>query len=350
MVRFEPFGTFLDGRPITKYVLENKNGMQVSICNVGAAIVSVCFPQPNGSVVDVVLGLETGEDYFNQRSNFGVVVGRHAGRIGGAVFTLNGQQCRLTQNSGENHIHGGPSHFGKKLWKSEIRGDTVHLWLVSPDGEEGYPGNLVVAADYRLDDENHLYMTLSADEVETDTIINLTNHTYFNLAGHGAGNADEQLLQLHADFFAQIDEAKKPTGCILSVKGTPMDFTEMRAICQHISDEDEQILYGGGYDHNFVLRKEEREKLSTAAKLVDPVSGRYLKIDTTFPCIQLYTGNYLDGTEQGKEGVHYAYRGGVCLEVQGFTNGMEFTHFPSPILRKGDRYCHTTIYAFGVEK
>lgn len=350
MVKAEDFGALPNGRRSTRFILENRNGMRVTVCDIGAAIVSVCLPSENGEPVDVVLGLESPEAYMKQRANMGVIVGRHAGRIGNGTFILNAECYCLTRNSGRNHIHGGTEHFGKRLWHGDIQGDGVRLQYVSHDGEEGYPGELTIDVLYTLDDNNRLTMEVEAKTEIHDTILNITNHSYFNLAGHCNGGGDLQDLQINADYYAAIDHEKKPTGVILPVKDTPFDFTCTKSICRDIDSQDEQIQFGGGYDHNFLLRKQERDTRSLAARLTDPYSGRYLEVETTLPCLQLYSANHLDGTEPGKEGARYPYRSGVCLEVQGYPNAMECTHFPSPILRVGEVFRHTTVYAFGSTK
>jgi aldose 1-epimerase len=346
------FGKTPDGEAVELYVLRNKNGMEVTISTYGGAVVSIKVPDRNGKIGDVVLGYDSVEGYINDKANLGVLVGRYANRIGHAQFSLDGKTYTLAKNNGENSLHGGVKGFGKVLWKAREAAtkdeQRLELWYLSKDGEEGFPGNLEVRVVYTLTDANALEIAYSATTDKT-TVVNLTNHSYFNLAGPGSGDILGSELMIEADQFTPVDSGLIPTGELRDVTGTPFDFRKATAIGARIEANDEQIKLGGGYDHNFVLRRRGKGVLSLAARAVEPTTGRVLEVWTTEPGIQLYTGNFLDGF-QGKGGAHYPKRSAFCLETQHFPGSPNQPKFPSVVLKPGGRYQTTTVYKFAAEK
>ena len=317
------------------YTLRNKSGFEVSITNYGGAITSLKTPDRHGRFGDVVLGFETIDEYVHNPRYFGALIGRHANRIGGGKFSLNGTDYQLPQNNGANHLHGGFRGFDKRDWTISEDGNTLHLTYFSKDGEEGYPGNVNAVADYTLlDNELHIDYRATTDR---DTIVNLTNHSYFNLRGEGTILDHE--LTLNADHFTPVSEDLIPTGEIKAVEGSPMDFRNGKAIGSDLADVE------GGYDHNFVLNGWD-STLRLAARLYEPVSGRVLEILTTEPGMQFYSGNFLDGSFTGKHGFVYEKYTGLCLEPQHFPDAPNHPNFPSTVLRPGEEYKHTSIYRF----
>jgi len=344
------YGRTSGGEEVYIFELSNSNGMTVEIINYGGIIVSLNSPDRDGKIDDVVLGYDKLEDYENRNNAyFGAIIGRHANRIEGSVFELNGKEYRLNANEGKNHLHGGLKGFDKVVWNAEIiensSGECLQLSYTSPDGEENYPGNLDTKVTYTLTNDNALKIEYSAVS-DKDTVVNLTNHSYFNLSGHDKGDITEHLVMINADKFTAINEECLPTGEIREVKGTPMDFTALTTIEPGLSSGYEQIIFGKGYDHNFVLNVSEKD-IEKAAEVYDDKSGRLMEVYTTKPGIQFYTGNFLDNI-LGKGGARYGKRSGLCLETQYFPNAMKHKHFPSPILRAGQEYRHTTIYKFSV--
>lgn len=323
------FGT-ADGQEIHLYTLTNERGLEVSLTNYGGAVVSLKTLDRNGSFADVVLGYETLAEYVNNPRYFGGLIGRHANRIGLGKFSLDGVEYQLTQNNGANHLHGGARGFDKRVW--QVTDDTTSLRLeyLSRDGEEGYPGNLTAEVTYTLSRDNELKTEYRAT-TDRETIVNLTNHSYFNLAGHGTILNHE--LMLHAGGFTPVSSELIPTGEIQSVQDTNMDFREGRPIAT------------GGYDHNFVLMNYDGS-LRRAARLYEPNSGRVLEILTTEPGMQFYSGNFLDGSLTGKGGVVYHQYTGLCLEPQHFPDAPNHANFPSTVLRPGEVYQHTSVYRF----
>ena len=319
--------------------------MEICVINYGGIIASIKVPDRDGEVNDVVLGHDSLEGYLNRTRYFGVLIGRFANRIARGRFTLNGVEYQLAVNNGQNHLHGGVRGFDKVLWAPQEIDDGVQLTYLSQDGEEAYPGNLTATVTYRLNDANELHVDYYAT-TDRDTIINLTNHSYFNLAGGGTILHHE--LQIQADAFTPIDETLIPTGEIRSVKKTPMDFTSPTAIGALIDNDDDQLRIARGYDHNFVLRGE-AGTLRTAARVYEPQSGRVMEVITTQPGLQFYSGNYLDGTLVGRSGRAYLKNSGCCLEAQHFPDSPNQPTFPSTVLRPGEKYHHTTIYRFSVE-
>ena len=339
----------VDGTPVALYTLTNDRGMQAQITNYGGIVVSLRAPDRQGKFGDVVLGYDNLEGYVKQNPFFGCLVGRYANRIAKGKFTLDGKQYTLVQNNGENHLHGGTKGFDKRVWAArEVRGkDGVGLTLtyVSKDGEEGYPGNLSVTVTYTLTNNNEFKIDYAAT-TDKNTIINLTNHSYFNLAGTGDVLGHE--IMLNADQFTPVDKTLIPTGELGRVAGTPMDFMKSTAIGARINHEHEQIQFGGGYDHNWVLNKTDGP-LGLAARVYEPTTGRVMEVYTTQPGVQFYTGNFLDGSITGKGGQVYNKRYGFCLETQHFPDSPNKPDFPSVILKPKEKYMQTTIYKFSAK-
>jgi aldose 1-epimerase len=345
-VEKQPFGKTADGTPVDLYTLTNSKGVRVAITNYGGIVVSLFTPDRNGNLGDIVLGFERLEDYLKGHPYFGAIIGRYGNRIAKGRFTLDGVEYKLAQNNGENHLHGGLVGFDKKVWKArdfvDAEGQHLELRYTSPDGEEGYPGNLDVTVTYSLNEQNQLRIDYVAT-TDKPTVVNLTNHSYFNLAGEG--DILGHLLRLNADYFTPVDAGLIPTGELRPVKGTPFDFTEPTPIGARIEQDDEQLRYGRGYDHNFVLRGG-GGSLAEAAEVYEPKTGRVLRVLTTEPGVQFYTGNFLDGTLRGKYGRVYHRRTGFCLETQHFPDSPNKPHFPTTVLRPGQTYRSTTIYEF----
>jgi len=326
-----------DSQDVYLFTLKNSNGYEVSITNYGGAVVSLKVPDRNGVFADVVLGYDTLEDYVRNPRYFGGLIGRHANRIGFGKFSLNGVNYQLTQNNGVNHLHGGEKGFDKRTWRvidpASEGSQTLGLEFVSGDGEEGYPGNVRATVSYSLSENDELKIDYRAT-TDRDTIVNLTNHSYFNLAGKGTILDHE--LTLHAESFTPVSEELIPTGEITPVANTVMDFRQSRRIAR------------GGYDHNFVLRDFDGS-LRPAARLFEPASGRALEIFTTEPGIQFYSGNFLDGSLTGKGGMVYHKYAGLCLEPQHFPDAPNHVNFPSTVLRSGEVYRHTSVYRFSCD-
>ncbi|MFZ0283506.1 MAG: aldose epimerase family protein [Bacteroidales bacterium] len=345
IIREESFKGTHNGKPTGLYTLKNKNGVIVQITNYGAIIVSIYVPDRKGNVSDIVQGYDTIAEYINGNGPYmGAVCGRCANRIAKGKFTLSGKEYTLAVNNGPNHLHGGITGFNKAVWDVvHYSSGSIKLEYLSVDGEEGYPGNLKVLLTYTLTQENELRIDYLATTDRT-TVVNLTNHSYFNLEGEGSGSVYNQELMINGAFFTPTDDTNVPTGEIWSVKGTPMDFTEPRKIGAAIDEDDEQLRFGAGYDHNFVLNHR-IGTLSLAAVAHDPVSGRVMEVFTTQPGVQLYTANWIDG-EQGKGGKKYGRRWSFCLETQHFADSINKPHFPSTILNPGEKYEHICIYKF----
>ncbi len=344
-IKKEPFGKMTNGTPIDLYTLTNTSGLQAKITTYGGAVVSLLVPDRDGKLDDVVLGFETLEEYVEKSPFFGCITGRYANRIAKGKFTLNGAAYTLAQNDGPNHLHGGVKGFDKVVWSAQEKSDDgLELTYLSKDGEEGYPGNLSVEVTYTLtnDDELRIDYLATSDE---DTVIKLTNHTYFNLADGGAGDILGHELMINADRFTPVDGTQIPTGELRSVAATPMDFRRMTAIGARIGQDDEQLRLGLGYDHNWVLNRSDGA-LALAAKVQEPTSGRVMQVYTTEPGIQFYSGNFLDGSITGKGGKVYGKRHGLCLETQHFPDSPNQPNFPSTVLKPGETYQTTTIYRF----
>lgn len=346
----EVFGTTLEGKETYIYTLRNSKGMTVEITNFGGIILSVKVPDKNGVFEDVVLGFDNLENYTRKGPYFGALIGRYANRIENGSFELKGIKYQVPKNDGENSLHGGIKGFDKVLWEAKLFGgeeQSLELTYLSKDGEEGYPGNLSVKVTYTLTENNEIIIDYFAS-TDKDTVINLTNHCYFNLSGHASGSILKHKLKLYADNFTVNDKYSIPTGEIRKVKGTPMDFTDFTEIGENIDSNYEQIVFGRGYDHNWVLNVS-GARPELAAEVFEERSGRILEVYTTQPGVQFYSGNFLDGSNVGKDGAVYKQRAGFCLETQNFPNAMNINHFPSPVLKAGEEYKHTTIYKFNLK-
>jgi aldose 1-epimerase len=331
------------------YRLKNRNGLEAGITDYGATLVFLRVPDRQGKMADVVLGYDDAVAYQNGKSYYGATVGRYANRIAKGKFVLNGVAYTLPTNDGSNQLHGGPKGFSKKMWQVEksATGKSLTLGYTSGDGEEGYPGNLRVTVAYTLTDQNELRIDYSA-VTDKPTVVNLTHHSYFNLSGDPQKDILQHRLMLQASRFTPVDSSLIPTGELRSVKGTPFDFTTSTAIGARIGQDDEQLKLGRGYDHNFVLDKGQTEEPKKVAEVYEPVSGRLLEISTTEPGIQLYSGNFLNGSDKGKDGIAYRLRTGLCLETQHFPDSPNEPAFPSTTLNPGQQYHSTTIYRFSV--
>lgn len=337
-----------NGESVQLFTLRNKNGIEVSITNYGGIIVSLKTFDGKGLLADVALGFETLERYLQPHPYFGAIIGRYGNRIGKARFTLDGVTYTLAKNNGENSLHGGNEGFDKKLWKARPEpgegAQALALEYTSPDGEEGYPGTLRTEVRYTLSDDDSLRIDYRAT-TDKKTVVNLTNHTYFNLAGQGNGDILNHEIEIRASRFTPVDAGLIPTGELRSVEGTPFDFRKPHRIGERIDAQDEQIRLGGGYDHNFVLDRE-GAGLSLAARVVEPSTGRGLEVWTTEPGMQFYTGNFLDGTITGKAGKVYPRRSGFCLETQHFPDSPNQPAFPSTVLEPGQEYRSATVWKF----
>jgi aldose 1-epimerase len=344
-----PFGKMPDGQSVELFTLANANGVEVRTINYGCALVSIRVPDRQGRPADVILGCDTLEGYMANRSYIGAVCGRYANRIGEGRFSLEGHTYQLAVNNGVNHLHGGKRGFDKYVWAAEpfqaAGGVGVVYRHTSPDGDESYPGTLQVRVTYTLTDRNELVIDYRATTDKT-TVVNLTNHAYFNLAGAGNGTIVDHEITIHADYFTPVGPTLIPTGEIAAVDESPFDFRRGARVGAQIDAEHEQIQRGRGYDHNFVLRHQDGE-LVHAARLVEPASGRRMDVHTTEPGMQFYSGNYLDGHIVGKGGVPYIARYALCLETQHYPDTPNKPHFPSAVVRPDTEYRSRTIYTFG---
>ena len=348
-IKKQAFGKTADQQAVDIYTLTNANGVEARIMTYGGTVVSLKTPDRDGKLKDVVLGYETLDGYLKNSPYFGSIIGRYGNRIANGTFRLNGNRYTLPKNDGENTLHGGIKSFDKVVWKAtEIKGkDGVGLSLsyLSKDGEEGFPGNLSVTVVYTLTNKNELKIDYRAS-TDKETVVNLTHHSYFNLAGEGS-ILDHELM-INADRFTPVDSRLIPTGELRAVKGGPLDFTKSAVIGARIDRQDEQLVLGKGYDHNWVLNRG-KARLGLAARAYDPRSGRVMEVYTTEPGIQLYTGNFLDGSITGKGGQVYKRRYGFCLETQHFPDSPNKPSFPSTALKPGQVYQTTTVYKFSAK-
>lgn len=347
-----PFGVTPDGTPVELFTLQNPQGSQVAATNYGGIIVSLRVRDRSGALDDVVLGFDSLDDYLSRSPYFGAIVGRYANRIARGQFTLDGRTFQLAVNNGPNHLHGGMTGFDKVVWTAEPfrneRGEGLALRHTSPAGDEGYPGTLSAQVRYLLTGDDELVVDYQAG-TDAPTPINLTQHSYFNLAGAGQGNILAHELELAAEEFTPVDATLIPTGELVSVAATPFDFRAALPIGARIDALDAQLGFGRGYDHNFVLRRG-GPGLVQAARVREPATGRTLAVFTTEPGLQLYTGNALDGTIVGKDGRAYGPRAGFCLETQHFPDSPNQPGFPATILRPGEVFRSRTVFAFGVDR
>ncbi|MFN3788758.1 aldose epimerase family protein [Massilia sp.] len=340
-----PYGRLANGEAITEYTLANANGLVAKIIDFGGIVTELHTPDREGRLADVVLGLDSLAAYEGEHPYFGAVIGRYGNRIAKGRFTLDGREIVLPANDGAHHLHGGPGGFHKVKWQASVEGDSLRLAYRSVDGEQGYPGNLDAVVCYQLNDDNELVVRFEA-VTDQPTPVNLTQHSYFNLAGEG--DVLDHLLSIDADTFVGIDAAAIPLGTLSPVTGTPFDFRTPRPIGERVGQPDKQLRHGQGYDHNFVLNKPNGREMTRAAHVLEPVSGRVLELFTEEPGVQFYSGNFLDGSLGGK-GRSYGQRSGFCLEPQHFPDSPNRPRFPNVILRPGQVYRSASRFRFSVQ-
>lgn len=343
------FEKIVDGKQVGLYVLENDQGTVAEITNYGGKVVSLWLPDKSGNYEDVVLGHENIDDFLNAKEKyFGALIGRYGNRIAHGKFILDGKEYTLATNNGANSLHGGGKGFDAVVWGAkQVDGQNLELTYLSKDGEEGYPGNLSVRVLYQLTDANELKIEYWAT-TDQSTVVNLTHHSFFNLHGAGNGTINDHLLQIQAAHYTPVDAGLIPTGEIAAVEGTPFDFQESKPIGAELEVKSQQLDYGMGYDHNFVL-KQNGEGLNYAAKVVEPTSGRAMEVYTNEPGMQFYGGNFLDGSIVGKEGKAYEFRTAFCLETQHFPDSPNQPNFPSTQLEPGEEYYSICVYKFSLE-
>ena len=334
---------------LEEFKLKNKNNVEMTVTNFGARVMTLKVPDREGKIDDIVLGHDTPQDYVNGHPYFGALIGRYANRISQGKFSIDGQLYHLPLNRGANHLHGGTG-FQNKMWEitpERLNGDDVlQLKYLSLDGEDGYPGNVDVKVIFILNNENEWIIEYHAT-TDRPTVINLTQHNFYNLAGEGRGNILSHELMINADQTTIVDKELIPTGKFASVEGTPFDFRKSTAVGRRIDFDDQQLIFGKGYDHNWILNKGESE-FSHAATLIDRQSRRKMEVWTTEPGLQVYTGNFLDASDKGKSGKTYPYRSAVCLEAQHFPDSPNHPSFPSTLLRPGDKYYQKTVHKFSI--
>lgn len=342
----ELFTKEVDGKQVELFCLENKNGIRVYLTNYGARIVSILVPDREGNFADICLGVPGIDDYLVESMNLGCTVGRYANRIQRGQFTLEGKEYNLFINNGPNSLHGGERGFSRRMWDAIQEGNSVRMYYFSADMEEGYPGNMDVQVTFTLNDDDELVIAYLAT-TDKPTVLNLTNHAYFNLAGEGSGTILDHEIQIMAGFITPVDSTLIPSGELMPVEGTPFDFREPLAIGKRIEQDHPQLIYGLGYDHNFVLNKEENGP-ELAVRVVEHASGRVLELLTTEPGVQFYCGNFMRGNHTGKSGNVYHFREGFCIEPQHFPDSPNKPEFPSTVLRPGEEYTQTSVFRFGV--
>lgn len=349
-VEKELFGEF-EGKKVDLYTLTNAKGLEMKVTTYGGIVTSLKVPDRNGKMGDIVLGYNNLEGYVKNNPYFGCIVGRYGNRIGKAKFLVDGKEYTLAKNNGENSLHGGIKGFDKVVWDAKaIMGDDsvgVELKYMSKDGEEGFPGNLDVTVVYTMTNDNEFKIDYFAT-TDKPTVVNLTHHSYWNFAGEGSGDILGHELMINADTFTPVDEGLIPTREMPTVKGTPMDFRTLTAIGARIDADYKQLKFGKGYDHNWVLNKQQWA-MTLAATLYEPTTGRLMEIYTMEPGIQFYAGNFLDGSIIGKSGKPYEFRNGLCLETQHYPDSPNKPNFPSVVLRPGEEYRTTTIHKFSTK-
>lgn len=351
MIEKTSFGKLESGQEATLYTLTNKKGAQAKITDFGATVVSLLMPDKNGKMEDIVLGYDKVTDYPKSTTYFGAIVGRYGNRIGKGKFTLDGKEYQLATNNGENHLHGGNVGYNKVMWTAEPiekeAGPALKLTYLSKDGEEGYPGNVKLEVTYTLTNNNELSIEYSAT-TDKPTVFNPTHHSYFNLSGNTENTILDHELMINAEGYTPVDAGLITTGKIEKVENTPMDFRKAVKIGDGIGKDFEQLKFGKGYDHNWVLNNWDKS-VKLAATVYEPKSGRFMEVLTDQPGIQFYAGNFLDGTGAGKNGKPYKFRTGLCLESQHFPDSPNKPEFPSVTLNPGDTYKQTTIYKFSTK-
>jgi aldose 1-epimerase len=344
------FGQTKDGKPVTLFTLKNNSGAEAGIINYGGLVIFLKVPDRNGHFDDVVLGYDNLADYIKDSPYFGALIGRYGNRIAKGKFTLDGKEYKLAINNGPNALHGGLVGFDKVVWEPKVLvsldGPALELRYTSKDGEEGYPGTLTVKAVYTLTSDNALKLEFTAT-TDKDTVINLTQHSYFNLAGKG--DILNHVVTIPADKFTPVDSTLIPTGELKPVEGTPFDFRTPTAIGARINQDDQQLKYGGGYDHNWVINKQ-MGKLTLMGRVYEPSTGRVLEVYSTEPGLQFYTGNFLDGKLTGKGGWVYQFRNGFCMEAQHYPDSPNQPNFPSVVLKPGQEYHNTINFKFSVQQ
>jgi aldose 1-epimerase len=350
-IKPEAFHRIIDGSQVDLYTLKNSNGIEATITNYGGIVVSLKVPDRNGKLGDVVLGYNTLNDYIGSTPYFGALIGRYGNRIAKGRFTIAGVEYQLAQNDDSNALHGGRKGFDKVVWQAEkvdsSEGAALKLTYTSKDGEEDYPGTLRCTVIYTLTNKNELKIEYFA-ETDKPTVVNLTNHSYFNLKDGGASDILGHELMIRASKFTPVDKGLIPTGELKPVAGTPFDFNQPTAIGARVENEDEQLKFGKGYDHNWVLDRPGKG-LELVASVYEPNSGRFMEVLTTQPGLQFYCGNSLDGTNKGKSGTVYQHRAGLCLETQHFPDSPNHPDFPTTELRPGEKYRQTTVYRFSTK-
>lgn len=349
-IEVKDFGKTKDGKKVTKYILTNKNGMQAEFLDYGAVLQRLLVPDKYGNVEDVVLGYDDVAGYENTTSYLGAFIGRNSNRLGGGSIKINGKEYLLEKNdNGVNNLHSGFAGYNTMMYEAEIYMEEdeyrVEFSRVSPDGEQGFPGNVKLTVVYTLTDKNDLMIEYLATP-DQDTIINLTNHSYFNLAGHDSGDILKHKVTIDADNFTPIDANMIPTGEIRSVEGTPMDFRTAKEIGQDIDADYEPLHLAGGYDHNYALKKNSKYFVELVAMVEEPTSGRVMKVYTDRPGMQFYTGNFLGDEKIGKDGMVYKKHAGFCLETQGYPDAPNKPDFPSTVVRAGEEFDSITVYRF----
>lgn len=342
------FGKTPAGEAVDLYTLKNAKGMEADISTYGGVVVSLKVPDRDGKMGDVVLGFDDFKGYLLPPPYFGALVGRYGNRIGHAKFTLDGKEYTLAKNDGDNTLHGGLRGFDKRIWTAKaLSGSSLELKYLSKDGEEGFPGNLSATVVYTVTDDNALKIDYTAT-TDKDTVLNLTNHSYFNLAGEGNGDILEHRVMIDADRYTPVDKGLIPTGELAKVEGTPLDFRQAHAIGERIDAKNQQLAFAKGYDQNFVLNHP-GDGSAVAARVTEPKSGRVMEVLTTQPGLQFYTGNFLDGTIKGKGGKVYAKHAAFCMETQHFPDTPNKPSFPTAELKPGETYHYTTTYRFSTE-
>lgn len=346
------FQTTVNGKQTDLFILKNENGAEIAVTNYGGAVLAIMVPDRNGKYANVIQGHDSIDHVINSHEPFlSTLIGRYGNRIAGGKFMLDNKEYSLSINNGPNSLHGGPTGFHARVWDAEqTEPKTLNLHYLSKDGEEGFPGNLDVKVTYYLTEKNEFYIIYQAT-TDKSTIVNLTHHGFFSLSGiaNPTATVDNNIVTINADFYIPIDNVSIPTGEILKVEGTPMDFRTPHTVGSRINDKFEQLEFGAGYDHCYVLNKDQPKIIQFAAKCVEPESGRSMEVYTTEPGVQVYTANWHNGFE-GAHGATFPARSAICFETQHFPDTPNKAHFPSCILRPGEQYVQATIYKFGVEK